>query len=566
MQPGYQAQTGTQVLEQKRNPSCRWTEVEVLERFRQAQERGVSLLSFAGEHGIPEATLRHWVARAEATETPPALAAFVESPAGLAVLHRIVLAATYVLTQVVGGGVRSVCTFLWLSGLWRVVAAGYGTQQRAVKQMEQAIVAFGDAERRRLGATLSPRSITVTQDETFHHGQVCLVAIEPVSNFILVEQYAKDRSASSWDEAMARGLEGLPVRVFQSTSDEASALLHHAGASLGAHHSPDLFHPQQDISRATSLALERQAQAAEQTADEASDEMDRLIEEAEQYVAQRQGPGRPRDYEGRLERANEHYEQVQAAAVDATERRRRVRQAARGISRAYHPFDLFTGQRREAQAVEADLTEQFGRIEQVADEAGLSDRCRKRLRKARSLLRQMVATIAMVHTLMRDKLQALDLAPELLRAAQELLVPVHYLRLRLGKAASAQERIALLGAMARLEEKIDASGGALADIAQQQRSLLDRTARECAELFQRSSSNVEGRNGVLALRHHSTHQLNQRKLAALTVLHNFGTSRPDGTTAAERFFHQPHLDLFEHLLLSLPPPRRPASPRRAAAN
>ena len=534
----------------------------MLEAYSQAQQQDISLLAFARQHGIPEATLRHWVSRAEATEAPAALSAFIESRQGLAVLHRIVLAATFVLTQVVGGGVRSVCTFLRLSGLWRVVAAGYGTQQ-AVKQMEQAIVAFGDQERRRLAQVMAPRSITVAQDETFHHGRICLVGIEPVSNFILVEQYADDRGARSWDAAMARGLSGLPVEVFQSTSDEASALLRHARKTLGAHHSPDLFHPQQDISRATSLPLQRQAQAAEQAAVEAAAEVDGLLDEAEQYAAQQKGPGRRRDYDGRLEQANEHYEQVQAATVDATERRQRVRQAARGISRAYHPFDLDTGQHREAQAVEADLNEQLGCIEQVAEEANLSDRCRKRLRKARKLLPQMVATIALVHTLVRDKLQQLDLAPELLRDAHDLLLPCQYLKLRLGKAGSAKERDELLGAIARLEDKIDDPGGALAAIEEQQRSLLDRTARECAELFQRSSSNVEGRNGVLALRHHSIHQLSTRKLAALTVLHNFGTTRPDGTTAAERFFGQPHRDLFEHLLLSIPPPRRPAAPRRA---
>ena len=563
MQPGYETQPETQAPEQGRERADRWSEVEVLEAYQQSQQQDISLLSFARERGIPEATLRHWVSRAEATEAPAALSAFIESREGLAVLHRIVLAAIFVLTQVVGGGVRSVCTFLRLSGLWRVVAAGYGTQQQAVKQMELAIVAFGDQERRRLAQAMTPMSITVAQDETFHHGRICLVGIEPVSNYILVEQYAEDRGAQSWDAAMARGLSGLPVEVFQSTSDEASALLRHARTTLGAHHSPDLFHPQQDISRATSLPLGRQAEAAEQAAAEAADEVDRLCDEAEQYAQQRQGAGRPRDYDGRLDRANNDYEQAQADAVEATERRSRVRQAARGISRAYHPFDLETGQPRQAQQVEADLTEQFGRIEQVADEAGLSDRCRKRLRKAKKLLPQMVATVALVHTLIRDKLQALDLVHELLRAAQDLLVPMHYLKLRLGKAGSAKERAELLGAIARLQDKIDGPGGALADIEVPLRSLLDRTAQRCAELFQRSSSNVEGRNGVLALRHHCIHLLSQRKLAALTVLHNFGTTRPDGTTAAQRFFGQPHRDLFEHLMLSLPPPKRPAAPRRA---
>jgi hypothetical protein len=34
---------------------------------------------------------------------------------------------------------------------------------------------------------------------------------------------------------------------------------------------------------------------------------------------------------------------------------------------------------------------------------------------------------------------------------------------------------------------------------------------------------VEGRNGQLALRHHSLHRLREQKLAALTTVHNYGS-------------------------------------------
>jgi hypothetical protein len=71
-----------------------------------------------------------------------------------------------------------------------------------------------------------------------------LVAIEPVSNFILLEQYAPNRTAAEWDAAMEQALAGLPVDLVQSTSDQAQAIRCHVEKSLGAHHSPDLFHVQ----------------------------------------------------------------------------------------------------------------------------------------------------------------------------------------------------------------------------------------------------------------------------------------------------------------------------------
>ena len=64
-------------------------------------------------------------------------------------------------------------------------------------------------------------------------------------------------------------------------------------------------------------------------------------------------------------------------------------------------------------------------------------------------------------------------------------------------------------------------------------------AARLAEVFQRSSANVEGCNGYLSLRNHQLRGLDHlRKRTCLTAVHNFFLTRPDGTTAAERFFGQ----------------------------
>jgi hypothetical protein len=547
-----QAYETTQEAQGVQETGGRWAEVELLAALREAQSSGASLLHVAQEHGVPEATVRHWVSRAQASGASEAFSEFVESPEGLKVLHQVVTAATYVLTQVVGGGVRPLCTFLELSGLWRVVASGYGTQQQAVKAMEEAIVAFGAEEKKTLAANMRPKSITVAQDETFHD-KPCLVAIEPVSNFILVEEHAEDRRAETWNTAMERGLEGLPVTVFQSTSDEGTALLSHA-RTLGAHHSPDLFHPQQDISRATSLPLQRQVETAKQVADRAAEEVDLLQAEADR-------PGRPRDYGRRIEEGLAALDAAEFEVIKAEKRRKQVRNAARAISHAYHPFDLETGAPRDAATVETDLVVQYDAIDQIANEAGLSAQCRALLGKARRLVPQMVATIAFVHALIRSKVEALDLERKVEASVQNRLIPMHYMEEVARKAATAKARADLRQRAARMRRRLESSRSVLARLDPQERETVDHVARECAQLFQRSSSNVEGRNGVLALRNHSIHHLSSRKLGALTVVHNYGITRADGTTAAQRFFGQPHPNLFEHLLVTLSPPKRPAARR-----
>ena len=89
-------------------------------------------------------------------------------------------------------------------------------------------------------------------------------------------------------------------------------------------------------------------------------------------------------------------------------------------------------------------------------------------------------------------------------------------------------------------------------------------AKACADLFQRSSSCVEGRNGHLALKHHALHQFTTRKLQALTVLHNYVMRRADGTTVAERFYGAAQRDCFAWLLDRLAVPARPRAGRRHA--
>ena len=106
----------------------------------------------------------------------------------------------------------------------------------------------------------------------------------------------------------------------------------------------------------------------------------------------------------------------------------------------------------------------------------------------------------------------------------------------------------------------------LSGLSEQDRLLIAHVVEQCAQLFQRSSSCVEGRNGHLSLFHHGHHRLMSRKLEALTVVHNFMKVRPDGTTAAERFFgHEPR-DAFEWLVEHMPLPARPSKSRPKAAS
>lgn len=140
----------------------------------------------------------------------------------------------------------------------------------------------------------------------------------------------------------------------------------------------------------------------------------------------------------------------------------------------------------------------------------------------------------------------------------QLLIPAIYLQLAADKATSAQERQELHRGSQAFLDRVNATDSPLALLAEADKQLIESVATESAQLFQRSSSCIEGRNGQLALRHHGLHRISHRKLNALTVVHNFYLTRPDGSTAAQRFFQQPHCNLFEYLLTQVDLPGRPA--------
>lgn len=546
--------TDCQIPEFHHSPNDQWSrqrQAQMLDLFDTASGNlGLSQRDFADFFDVPRSTLQGWLERKDTIDAHPAVVDFFESEEGLAVLHRIVVAAQVVITLSTPGGIRQVCSFLNLSGLSRFVASSYGTQQEAITALEHEIGCFDDGERARLGQQMTPKEITVDQDETFHP-QPCLVAIEPASDFILLERYAENRDEKTWTDSMDEAVRGLQVNIVQSTSDEAGALIKHAEQGLGAHHSPDLFHVQHEVIKGTSLPLESRVRAANKRLEEVVGHRE-CLEEI--------GGDHPSSVTAKhIEEVRTTEKSAQARVTEAEAERERMLDEVRGLSTDYHPFDLVTGEKRSAQKVGKDLEERFVVIGELADRAMLSERSRARIEKAHRVVAKMVATIAFVHAMIRARVEALGLPEPLERALFERWVPGQYVALSAGKAKRAEDRRALRKQAETIMPSETEREELLNTLSCEDRVLVDVVTKECAELFQRSSSCVEGRNGHLSLFHHGQHRLTSRKLKALTSVHNYLKERPDGTTAAERFFGQMPRDFFEHLLERLTMPKRPRS-------
>jgi hypothetical protein len=511
---------------------------------------------YAQEHGIPRSTLGYWLRQDYPEHLDKDTVCFFRCPAGLAFLRRLVLALLLVFHQQNPCGLRQIGTFLELVELDHFVGSSYGALYALDQHLQDDLALFDQEQRPLLAKGMPQKDIVICPDENFHGPAVCLVGIEPCSNFILVETYADRRDSATWAKAIRTGCDGLPVNVVALTSDCASGLIRCAETELEVRHQPELWHLQHELSGPILLPLARPIRSAEKDLEKAQyrtavfeDDsqpgvvgLDVMLEVVRAEVLA----------EGRLEQARQAVEQ----AVEHV----------RGISKAYHPFDTENGQPVTAEQVQQRLKAPVDQLAQMAQEHGLGQRAEQAVAKAQQWVVVLSGYVAWFWAMAESQVEKLDLSDEVNRQILGKLLASYYWEMAGGREKEPGERQRLKALAEQLRQEAWAEGGALASLSEVDKEKARQAARQCAGLFCRSSSCVEGRNGRLSLFHHGQTRLSSKRLKALTVVHNYVVKRADGTTAAERFFAQKHPDAFSWLLQRMPDLPRPAAKRPQRAS
>ena len=543
----------------------RFERADLFAQYRELRTQGLSERQAAKELKVPRTTLQAWRLWHEGLDSCPHVAAFFQSGPGLAFLHRLVISFHLVCVEVGACGIRLVCLFLHLTGLDRFVAASYGAQQQVNVHIEQAIVDYAHTETPRLAKAMPHKDLTVTQDETFTGG-LCLITMDPESNYIILEQSAQARDQTTWNACMEPALAPLNCRVIQSTSDEAPGLLAYVEHYLEAHHSPDLFHVQHELVKAVSGPMAMKERAASRVVTDATEQLERLqsdLHSAGEEPAQR-SVGRPAKHPMSLEHAEQVLDAARREHKRLCEQRTQVQASIRGIGHDYHFVDLERGVRRNGQLIAADIQGHIAQIRSVAQHEGLSQSCLERIEKAARVVPKMRATIEFVSGYVGRQVAQLDVTPPVSFTLHAKLIPSYYLD-RVAETRTRSDGEPLRALAERLRAPVFAVGGVFSTLNPEAQAHLQSEAKRLAAVFQRSSSNVEGRNGYLSLRSHQLRGLDlPRKRACFTTIHNFFLTRPDGATAAERFFGQKPRSMFAAILDAVelaPAPLRP--PRRA---
>lgn len=484
---------------------------------------------------IPNSTMRSWKTQ-NSSESPDELRAFISTPAGAEFLQRVVTAAIYVI-EYGPSGIRGTQEFLRLSKLSWFVATSNGALHDYSKRIETHIVVFGENEEKRLAEKMRARKITAGLDEMFRGRHPCLVAIEVVSNFILLEKFTEDRKAETWKQEINTRLEGLPIEVGQVVSDLCGAITAYT-KDIGAQHSPDLFHGQYELSKATSAPLASQERAFEKKMNEADTEVKKAIKKYGETSKQ-------------AEMAISKYRLRKYGFEKRKKRREDVAAAKKALGEIYHPVNLQTGAIQTADKVKEKIDEKLQIIAEAAKEAGLSQSCMDRIVKAGRAFNAMINFLTMYLLSFGTFVSGLQFTKDQKQFFLNVVFPHAYFTMIIKRQGKEEkERIKIF--LASLEAKIREGPWPKELI-----GIWMKKAEELADLFQRSSSCVEGRNGMLSLLYHCFHRLSTNRLKALTVVHNYHIKRADGSTAAERFFEQQHCDLFESLVENVRIPGRP---------
>lgn len=340
------------------------------------------------------------------------------------------------------------------------------------------------------------------------------------------ETSSEKRDVASWNKELQDNFIGKGMKVIGMVSDRAKALIKlGSSAYLNTCSMPDLFHFQQDLGKLGGLQIGKKHQQAQMSKSalalqgKTTKEKELILKQADEVI--------------------EVYKsyRVQTAMVNKT----------------IHPFGASDNWSDE-QTINKTLLESVMEIGKLAEKVKINID----IPKAAKVLHQIPDIVKGVSNWIKISQDKIDdwVKDNVISEVEQLwftryLLPFLYWQLQLKRTQNGRNNPSLIDyykdRLQQAKEKT-LSQMDLLNISVKRQNVLYDMAFQMASSFQRSSSQVEGRNGYLAFINHSQKGIPKKKMKALTVIHNFDTKRNDGSTPAQRLFQKEFPDLFEFLI------------------
>ena len=452
---------------------------------------------------------------------------FWETADGRQWLTRLVVATLYTLGLKRGVGLETMSEFFARLHLATQIGCSPSALRGVMQALEAALRETAAAWEQAGCARGEMREVIAAVDETFLE-RMMLICMDLTTGYLLLEEVADDRTYTTWKAVVEERLRGLGTAVLYVVSDRAKALIQLAEQGLECLSMPDFFHVVHEIVKSYSLAIGQRWRHAQQELTKAQETLARRHVEQETAEAQALVAAR------------------QAEVTRWDEARHSYRGHLEHLSLTLHPFRLSDSTPQTSAQVESQLMATVEAIEALAQCYQLPAR-HKAMAKVRAQVPALAALIDFWWQGVHQDLEPFCLVPRWQQWVHECLLPMVYWAHRVPRTRGRRRK-------ARIQEALEAVWVTFARHPITQRLAPDVLAEwqawatDRVKAFQRASSAVEGRNGLLSQLHHNQRGLPKQRYQVWTVLHNFDGRAADGTTPASRFFRRTFPDLFETVL------------------
>lgn len=465
---------------------------------------------------------------------------FWESEEGAAWLRLVVFAVIYKFGLQCHVGADALSDFFKMIRVDTHIGVSPTAILKLLKRMEELLPVF--AQQCEASVQSGQRKAVLAFDETFFEQMMVLVLMDLSSGYLVLESIENDRSFETWFAAAKPRLEALGIAVKHAISDRAKALIKLAINGFECASGADVFHEQYGISKWLSSTLGRRKKKAIVQCEEAKS----AIETKRSSVCQTQ-----------LEVLQEQSVNAQKTLEHAEKVQQEYYEHLQGIAEEVHPFSPEHNARNTADSVALGLEKRAQSIESLAVREGITDKY-SAMKKFRAQIVPLSSHVNVWWKWVEDSLQDLPADTITQQWLKNSLLPVLYWHHQMHKTQNSAHRIRYRDAWQRAVHHFETDPLRLS-LSTSELEHWVQWGEWMVRQFHRSSSAVEGRNGRLSQLYHNGRGLTKNRLAALTVIHNYGLKRSDGTTAAQRLFGTSFQNPFDWLLGQmgeLPLPRK----------
>ncbi len=455
---------------------------------------------------------------------------FWETTQGYGFIVRIVIVSIYVFAIKGGCGAGRLHEFFKLLNLDRYAGVSERSILNQIGKVEALILEYNNEQESKIREEVEDVDLILGVDETWFD-RMYLVCQELSSGFLFLEAPSKKRDAVTWRnmiiEKVSLVLPGSKILCF--VSDRAQALVKLATEFYKVPSVADCFHFKYGINRLICLALAAKLRCSNVKMEKAlksgsSSQIERCSNETLNYQF-----------------ITEFYIETMG-----------------GITDTIHPYYLGNQANSEDRA-QKKLLGHISSIEDIVKRCSIRDK-KNLISKTKKQVPDAVAIIGIWHSYVEDSLLDLGLPSQTKEWFLKFFLPMTYWEFTIKKTKHKPTKQRLKVELDKVKQT-DVDKLLQKEIAVIESRRLKEFAKDLCSKFQRSSSRVEGRNGVLSLANHSQKGFDEDRLKVMTVVHNFDTRGVDGKTPAERLFGKKikFPSLFECVMSnfdSLPIPRR----------